>query len=403
MLRTRLSLPLALCCALIAIAAAVPAARAQDRWTLSRQLAGQMRHAGAHSGAYVRDLTTGRALFAWRADTARSPASVEKLYTTSTALLKLGPDATFTTTVLGDGTLEPGGVWQGDLYLKGGGDPSLSKAGVQALAQQLVAAGIARVSGSVLGDESLFDSARGSYDSGLAYDPDIVGVLGALTVDRGFARGGQPALGAARLLASDLRADGVKVVGRTGVAVAPAAVQQLAALPSPPLSTLIAATNEPSDNFYAETLAKDLGVQFGGASTTAAGAQVVSTQMRAFGLHPLVFDGSGLSRADHTTPRQVVRLLGRMHALPLAPVFEASLPIAGHSGTLAKRMRRSAADGRCAAKTGSEIGVSGLAGICSAAGGHTVAFAFLMNSVDVPAARRLQDRMTTAIARYSGT
>ena len=124
--------------------------------------------------------------------------------------------------------------------------------------------------------------------------------------------------------------------------------------------------------------------------------------MNALGLHPRVFDGSGLSRADHTTPRQVVRLLGRMHALPLAPVFEASLPVAGHTGTLATRMRRTAADGRCDAKTGSEIGVSGLAGICSAAGGHTIAFAFLMNGIGVDGARRLQDRMTAAIARYSG-
>jgi D-alanyl-D-alanine carboxypeptidase/D-alanyl-D-alanine-endopeptidase (penicillin-binding protein 4) len=304
--------------------------------------------------------------------------------------------------VLGNGTIEPDGTWQGDLYLRGGGDPTLSKLGVEAIAQQLETAGITRVSGSIFGDESLFDSARGSFDTGLAYDSDIGGVLGALTVNRGFPLGVQPALAAARALAADLRADGVNVIGPTGAATAPPASQQLADLSSVPLSELIKETNQPSDNFYAETLLKDLGVRFGGAGTTAAGAAVVLAQMATLGVHPRVFDGSGLSRADRTTPRQVVRLLARMHDGPLAPAFEASLPIAGRSGTLDHRLRGTTAQDRCHAKTGSMIGISALAGVCAAVGGHEVAFAFLMNGVNVDGARRLQDRMAAALARYTG-
>jgi serine-type D-Ala-D-Ala carboxypeptidase/endopeptidase (penicillin-binding protein 4) len=402
--RSRLSLPLALLCALLAVAAAVPvAARAQDRFTLSRQLARQMGRAGAYSGAYVLDLATGRPLFSWRAGTARSPASIEKLYTTSTALLRMGPQATLDTTVLGAGALDETGTWQGDLYLKGGGDPSLSKAGIAAIAQQLETAGIVRVTGSVYGDESLFDAARGSFDTNLAYDPDIVGVLGALTVDRGFATKTPPALAAARDLVRDLRADGVRVIGRTGTGTAPLLATTLATLASPPLGELIAETNQPSDNFYAETLAKVLGARFGGAGTTAAGAQVIAAQMAALGLRPRVVDGSGLSRTDHTSPREVVHLLAHMQRTPLARVFEASLPVAGRTGTLRHRMRGSTAQNRCHAKTGSLIGVSSLAGLCSAAGGHTVAFAILMNGVGQLSAHHEQDRMAAAIARYSGS
>ena len=58
----------------------------------------------------------------------RLPASVEKLYTTSTALLRFGPTATLSTTVWGQGSLSPTGIWTGTLYLKGGGDPTFGSA-----------------------------------------------------------------------------------------------------------------------------------------------------------------------------------------------------------------------------------------------------------------------------------
>jgi len=77
---------------------------------------------------YVYDVTTGKTLFALRERVPRSPASVEKLYTTSTALLRYGADATLTSTLLGSGTQQPGGVLQGDLYLRGAGDPTFGSA-----------------------------------------------------------------------------------------------------------------------------------------------------------------------------------------------------------------------------------------------------------------------------------
>jgi serine-type D-Ala-D-Ala carboxypeptidase/endopeptidase (penicillin-binding protein 4) len=381
-------------------AALAPAAQATDSATLRRQLAREMRGAGPFAGAYVRDLDTGRALFASRADVARVPASVEKLYTTSTALLRFGPDARLTTAVDGAGTLDPSGVWRGDLYLRGGGDPTLDRAAVAGLAGAVADRnGIARVAGSVRGDESAFDARRGAARTGFAFDRDVGGVLSALAIAHGFSRDGSPASEAARRLAAALRARGVAVSGRSGAGVTPAGAVELATAQSPPMSDLIRRTNVPSDNFAAEMLLKALGARFGAAGSTTAGADVVRDQLASLGVHPRIADGSGLSRANRTTPRQVVRLLERLHGQGVAGAFEDSLPVAGRTGTLSRRMRGTAAQDRCRAKTGTLVGVSALAGLCDTAGGTTVAFAFLMNRAGVFTARRIQDRMTAAIAR----
>ena len=63
-------------------------------------------------------------MFAWRAGTPRILASNTKLFTTAAALARFGTEGTLGTEVLGDGELDEDGVWRGDLYLRGGGDPT---------------------------------------------------------------------------------------------------------------------------------------------------------------------------------------------------------------------------------------------------------------------------------------
>ncbi len=99
------------------------------------------------------DVSAKQALFSERATALRPPASVEKLYTATTALQRLGPTARLSTTVLGVGALNPGGVWEGNLYLRGGGDPTFGTsafihshygargASISTLAGELVRAG----------------------------------------------------------------------------------------------------------------------------------------------------------------------------------------------------------------------------------------------------------------------
>jgi D-alanyl-D-alanine carboxypeptidase/D-alanyl-D-alanine-endopeptidase (penicillin-binding protein 4) len=387
---------------LLALLALAGGAQAISAPTLQGKLTREMRHAGASSGIFVRDLDTNRTLFASMPDVARVPASVEKLYTTSTALMRFGPDATFPTAVAGRGFLDPDGVWRGDLYLRGGGDPTLTRDDLQRLSDALGGAGVIRVDGSILGDESRFDALRGSFDTGGAYDTDMGGSLSALALGRGFAKDGQPAAQAARQFAKLLRGNGIRVEGRSGTGVTPANATELATVQSPAMRDLIQLTNVPSDNFLAEMLVKDLGAQFAGAGTTAAGVGVVRAQLATLGVHPQIVDGSGLSRADRTTPRQVVRLLETMHHQEVAGAFEGSLAVAGRTGTIRKRMRGTAAQDRCRAKTGTLIGVSALAGVCQAAGGHAIAFAMLMNRAGVSRAHGVQDRIAAAIARYDG-
>ena len=80
--------------------------------------------------------------------------------------------------------------------------------------------------------------------------------------------------------------------------------------------------------------------------------------------------------------------------------FDESLAVVGRNGTVYNRMRGTAAQDRCHAKTGTLRDVSALAGFCNTTGGERVAFAFLMNRVYPRGARALQDRMTVALARY---
>jgi D-alanyl-D-alanine carboxypeptidase/D-alanyl-D-alanine-endopeptidase (penicillin-binding protein 4) len=370
---------------------------------LRARLAAVMRHAGPSAGAYAIDLGTGAQLFASRPDLTLAPASVEKLYTTSTALLRFGPARTLDTTVSATAPVLLGTPVRGNLYLQGGGDPTLTTARLQALAHSVRVLGITRVEGAVLADETLFDGLRGSYDTGYRLDSEIVGELGALVADRGFAQHRfqpSPALFAARRLVAALRREGVTVTGKTGLSPTPAGATVLARSRSIPVSALIAATNVPSDNFYAEMLLKGLGATFGGAGSTAAGAAVVRAEAAKFGASPRVVDGSGLSRADHTSPRQVVALLRGVDATDQGAAFVSSLPLAGRSGTLSTRMRGTPAQGRCRAKTGTLIGVSNLAGICTTASGERVAFAILMTNVSTYRARRLQDHMAAALATY---
>jgi len=390
------------CCTCGLLATAAPPARALDAAALRATLSREMLRGGfPFAGAYVRDLDTGTALYAHKEDVARPPASVEKLYTTSTALLRFGAAARLHTQVVATGALDSQGVWRGDLYLRGAGDPTLGQAQIVTLAQTIAAqSGIHRVAGSVLGDESVFDSLRGSSRTGYAVDRDIVGVLSGVAVARGFSRDGSPPREAARRLAKALRAAGVAVDGRSGAGTAPAEAPEVAGVDSPPMADLIRFTNVPSDNFDAEMLLKKLGASFGGAGTTQAGVAVVRSQLATFGVHPRIVDGSGLSTADRTTPRQVVRLLERMSGSEVFTTFAASLPVVGRTGTMRRRMRGTAAQDHCQTKTGTLRAVSALAGYCQTTAGRTVAFAMLMSTRFITRAHRVQDRMTEAIATY---
>jgi D-alanyl-D-alanine carboxypeptidase/D-alanyl-D-alanine-endopeptidase (penicillin-binding protein 4) len=398
----------------VSAAAAGVAAPAVSAAPLGARLSGLMRGAGAYSGAYVANLSQGRAVFRWKASTARILASNTKLFTTSAALARYGTDGTLGTEVLGRGHLDEDGIWRGDLYLRGGGDPTFGNgrfnrraygggASVEGLAKALETAGIQRVTGRVFGDESRFDSLRGGPDS--HYGTSIwVGPLSALSFNRGLAntsgsafQGSPPAFAAAGL-DRVLEARGVPVRRAPRAGRAPSGLDVLASVDSPPMARLIKLTNKPSDNFFAETLVKDLALQARGRGTTAGGARLAAAYARRLGSGASLVDGSGLARGDRASPLQVVRLLSALVEEDGYDEFVASLPIAGRDGTLVHRMRTGPARNRCHGKTGTLSDVSALSGYCQARSGDLYAFSFLMNGVSPTSARGLQDRMVQAIA-----
>jgi D-alanyl-D-alanine carboxypeptidase/D-alanyl-D-alanine-endopeptidase (penicillin-binding protein 4) len=398
-------------------AAVAPATRALT--SLRHALNLELRRAGGNSSAVVVDTTTGQTLYSVAPNAPRLPASVEKLYTTSAALVEYGPSATFATAVFGTGSLTPDGDWQGTLYLHGGGDPTFGSAAfdraaygtgatVQVLAASVRAAGIRRVDGAIVGDGTVFDTLRGTPATGFAPDLELEGQLGGLVYDAGFtspfenALQPRPALFATQAFVAALRAAGVQVPGSTPIWTggAPPSASLVASVASPPIAQLVQLTNAPSDNFFAETLLKDVGFSFGDGGTTAAGAAVVqSTIATAFHLHPRFDDGSGLSRFDRTTAAQVVSLLEQQAD---DQPFVDSLAVAGVDGTMQHEMRGTPAAGNCRGKTGTLSDVASLVGYCTSRNRDQLVFAFLENSIaNTDAGHLTEDAMGAKLAEYN--
>ena len=401
-MRRRL-LRLAACGALLA-ALLVPAALGGNT-SLARQLAAALHStkiSSARTGAVVYDLRTGRIVFALHAEQSLHPASNEKLATTYAALTALGPSFRIETDVLGVGT-QDGTTWQGNIVLKGYGDPTLSAAHLRSLARQVARNGITRVNGRVIGDESWFDARR----VGAGWKRDFYfhesPALSALVVDRGWngREETEPALYAAQLFRRDLVDAGVSVRGPAQTGVASAKATALGYVVSPPLTSLVRFMDMTSDNFTAEMLLKQVGAVQRGAGTAGAGATATRSLLAAAGV-PLpgvrIVDGSGLSVVNRWTAAGVASVLRRMWLDPdLRPYITTSLPVAGVSGTLAHRMRSGPAHGFVRAKTGTTAEASALSGFV----GDRYVFSVLENGgpVNYAAAVRTQDRFAQVLAR----
>jgi serine-type D-Ala-D-Ala carboxypeptidase/endopeptidase (penicillin-binding protein 4) len=377
-----------------------------------------VRGGGGAGGLYVLDADTGRTVCALSAKRQRSLASNMKLFTTSTALARLGAEAQIATRLLTDGRVDGRGVLHGSLYLQGGGDPALGSpafygrflgglgTNLFGLTRQLRAAGVRSVTGRLYADDTIFDRLRGVADSGYGTS-SYIGPLSGLAFNSGYrdARGSgfaaDPAKIAASNLARSLRLGGVAI--RPGVALGstPLDAKLMATVRSPTIERLAEATNVPSNNFYAEMLIKLLGARFGGAGSTSAGAGVVERFARSHlsGVHAV--DGSGLTRGNRASPLQVVRLLDAVRNTTIADAFIQGLALTSREGTVDDRMAGTAAEARCRTKTGTLTGVSALSGYCFNRSGKLMIFSILMASVyDLSLAHREQDRVAAMVASY---
>jgi serine-type D-Ala-D-Ala carboxypeptidase/endopeptidase (penicillin-binding protein 4) len=378
----------------------------RDNSALERRLAKALRvpHVSpALSSAVAVDLRTGQQLFALNDSLPLAPASNEKLALTYALLTTLGPTHRIETEVVQVGTRR-GATLDGGLVLVGGGDPSLTGSDLGVLARSVRAAGIRRITGGIVGDESLFDTKRTCPGWKPSFYMLESPPLSALVVDH--ARYGKyvaqrPAKAAALLFRKALGTAGVRVDRYVAVGRAPAGAPIVARHVSAPLATIVRVMDLESDNFTAEELLKLLSLSAVERGTTAAGAAIVTKALQEAGVPTAgvrIVDGSGLSLDDRLTTQA---LLGILQAFAddtaLQPVLLHALPVAGKSGTLRDRMRTRLLSGHVIAKTGTTDVASSLSGYVN----DHIAFAIIENGRPLSSwyARIAQDRFTTVLAK----
>ena len=341
----------------------------------------------------------GRALVEVNATVPLIPASNMKLVVAHAALAILGPDYTFNTSARG--VIEGSSV-VGDLVIVGGGDPVLvtmdyprreffptfNQTKVEELVDALVAKGITTVTGSVVGDESRYDTERFAPNLGLGIKGTEVGPLGALMVSDGTLatspiKPDQPALAAATEITRLLTERGVSVVGSPRVGVVGADVGEIASVVSRPLREILAEMLTNSDNNTAELIVKEIGVATSGSGTRESGIAAITQHLVDAGFTTEGFvmtDGSGLDRANRATCRLFMEILASDGGYG---DIANGLAVLGKTGTLRDILIDSIAAGRLLAKTGTLTDVKTLSGYTRYGESLAVQFSLLLNGQGV--------------------
>ena len=347
---------------------------------------------------------------AYNADLPLTPASNQKLFTAMGVLSLIPQTDRLVTEVRAIGTQE-GRVLNGDLFLVGGGDPTLNAKGPHSLddlAAAVKARGIDEVRGALVGDETRYDAVRGAPGWLPQHVPVYIGPLSALVVDRNQLRpdadyAANPLPGTLPYFRAALLRAGVRVLGPNVAGPAPTGSAVLAALPSPTIGDLVGEMLNQSDNLIAELLVKEVGYRTArpAPGSTAAGLAAINNAVSklAVPLAGVAADGSGLSRADRRSAREWRSLLQAVQAQPWAERLMGSLPLGARNGTLARRFGRTAAAANVRAKTGWIDEARSLSGYLTTAGGRPVVFSVIVNGTTPtsPALNAL-DSLVAAIA-----
>jgi D-alanyl-D-alanine carboxypeptidase/D-alanyl-D-alanine-endopeptidase (penicillin-binding protein 4) len=441
---------------------------------------------GAQASVVVRSAATGATLYTRNPDERLVPASNAKLFTSIAAIDLLGTDHRFTTSVLSNGARH-GSVLQGNLYLRGTGDPTMLYPDYDELAAKVAATGVRTVLGQLVADDTWFDHVRYGtswawddedqyYNAGISaltaagdtdYDAGTVIVEASpaatagqpaavtLTPQTGYVTvvnrsttvpaGGEDTLSIHRehgtntivingtvpvdgdsttewvavweptgyagdLFRRALEAHGVRVAGASVSGLpTPAAARPLASHDSMPLGELYRPFLKLSNNMHAEILTKTLGRVEAGEGSWDAGLQVISDDVKKFGVDTTKLrqsDGSGLSRFDNIAPKELSDVLIAAQSQPWFDTWYNALPIAGNpdrmvGGTLRSRMRNTAAANNVHAKTGSLTGVSALSGYVTDADGERLVFSIIFNNYLSGAPTDLQDKIAIVLATFS--
>ena len=342
-------------------------------------------------GISVYDLTDDTLLFAHNARQRMRPASTEKILTAITALEELGADYKFFTKLYIDGEIR-GGALHGDVYVKGGFDPTFGRTDLQGFVEALASRNIKSVKGALCADVSMKDTLK--WGMGWCWDddnPDLTPLL----------LGGKDVF--LTRFEQALKKKGIHI-GVLKKAECPSDAVLLKSI-STPIDKVLDRMMKESDNLYAEAVFYALAAKDGKPYASRKEAMYSIEKMIGFlGFEPAkyrVADGSGLSLYNYLTPELETALL--RYAFSRQEIFTSfyeSLPIAGVDGTLKKRMIDTPAFNNVRAKTGTLTGVYSLAGYATAANGHQLAFCIINQGVESASeARAFQDKVCVLLCK----
>lgn len=350
-------------------------------------------------------------------------ASTQKLIVGAAAIAVLGPQHRFRTRAVSDASVHDGTL-DGDLTIVGGGDPMLSTSDtpstatapntpLSSLADSIVAAGVRRINGALLADDSRYDRDRAAPDwKASELTEGDIGALGALVVNEGRNDNGlpasDPALDTVQDLATLLSARGVEISNGANDPghAAPESAKEIAHVESPPLSDIVEELLTVSNNETAELLTREIGVALAGSGTTSAGMHAIPGILSKLGVPVagvVLRDGSGLSPTDRITCGALLAVVD-LGSRPKFAALDRGLPVAAQSGTLIARFQGTPLAGRLRAKTGHIDNVVGLAGVIDPGPNGTTPgahFAFLANGdFSTSGGDSLQDQIADAINAY---
>jgi serine-type D-Ala-D-Ala carboxypeptidase/endopeptidase (penicillin-binding protein 4) len=383
----------------------------------------------AHLGLLIVNPETGDTLYSRNAGKLFMPASNQKILTSAVALAQLGPDYRYRTVIAKRGPLKDS-VLTGDLIVIGRGDPTMSDrvhgsaaAAMAAIADSIKARGITRVTGVLKQGGNAFPDSI--YGYGWEWD-DISGESGApideLLYNEGMVQRAAKISGRDTVISVATRTPGyvylsalygalsqrgVRIEGLVDLTADSLTVpyDTVYVVESPPLRDILKFFMKPSQNQIGEALLKTIGLEKTGIGSADAGAEVISTQLRDWGVDStevVVYDGSGLSRHDLVTPRTFVKVLSAMRKDTAFTVYYDAFPIAGVDGTIRSRMKGTPAENNLRGKTGTIEFVRSLSGYVDTADGQKLVFSFLSNHFTTPVSEitRVQDAVGALLASF---
>ncbi|SFT41237.1 MULTISPECIES: D-alanyl-D-alanine carboxypeptidase/D-alanyl-D-alanine endopeptidase [Pseudomonas] len=393
----------------------------------------------------------------YNADVSVNPASTMKIITTYAALELLGPTYQWRTDFYADGPVR-GGVLNGNLYFKGGGDPKLNMEKLWLLLRDLRANGVTKVTGDLVLDRSYFKQPQlpAFNDDGgdknkpylvtpdsllvnlkavrvvtrndggkinVSIEPPIatirvdnrVKALKAakcpawpevrlnpvaefdgttLIVDGKLADGCSSqaylslldhpsyAAGAVRAIWAEL---GGSILGKDRQGSVPSSAKLLARAYSPDLVEIIRDINKYSNNTMARQLFLSIGAKYrtpADADDSMAAQRAIRSWLARKGITAtqlVMENGSGLSRAERVSVREMSKILQTAWKSPYAAEFISSLPLTAMDGTMRKRLRRTPMEGQGHIKTGTLNNVRAISGFSRDKNGDYWAVVAILN------------------------